>query len=222
LHLIDTLRAAAPWQRVRATDTNQRVRVQSEDVRIRRFVEKRETTIIFAVDASGSAAWQRLAEAKGAVQLMLAHAYQSRARVALVAFRKESAEIILPPTRSLARARRLLSDMVGGGGTPLAHGLEMALGLALAERAKGRTPRLLVLTDGRGNIARDGTANREQATTDSLAIAAHIRAFGLRAVHIDTSPRPRPGADALALKMGGLYAPLPSPRSGDLAMLAGL
>jgi magnesium chelatase subunit D len=222
LHLIDTLRAAAPWQKVRATDTNQRVRVQSEDVRIRRFVEKRETTIIFAVDASGSAAWQRLAEAKGAVQLMLAHAYQSRARVALVAFRKENAEIILPPTRSLARARRLLSDMVGGGGTPLAHGLEMALGLALAERAKGRTPRLLVLTDGRGNIARDGAANREQATADSLAIAAQIRAFGLRAVHIDTSPRPRPGADALALKMGGLYAPLPSPRSGDLAMLAGL
>jgi magnesium chelatase subunit D len=61
LHLIDTLRAAAPWQRVRAVAGSQRVRVQSEDVRIRRFVEKRETTIIFAVDASGSAAWQRLA-----------------------------------------------------------------------------------------------------------------------------------------------------------------
>jgi magnesium chelatase subunit D len=153
---------------------------------------------------------------------MFAHAYQSRARVALVAFRKESAEVILPPTRSLARARRLLSDMVGGGGTPLAHGLDVALTLALSERAKGRTPRLLVLTDGRANIARDGSASRTQAGEDALAAAAQIRAFGLRAVHIDTSPRPRPGADALARKMGGLYAPLPSPRSGDLAALAGL
>lgn len=227
LHLIDTLRAAAPWQRVRqgqmtATPTTRRVLVRTDDVRIRRFVEKRETTIVFAVDASGSAAWQRLAEAKGAVQLMLAHAYQNRARVALVAFRKESAEVVLPPTRSLARARRLLSDMVGGGGTPLAHGLELALHLALSERAKGRTPRLLILTDGRANIARDGSAGRDQAGADALAVATQIRSFGLRAVHIDTSPRPRPGADALAIRMGGLYAPLPSPRSGDLAALAGL
>jgi magnesium chelatase subunit D len=223
LHLIDTLRAAAPWQKVRAAAApTQRVRVRKEDIRIRRFVEKRETTIIFAVDASGSTAWQRLAEAKGAVQLMLAHAYQSRARVALVAFRKESAEIILPPTRSLARARRLLSDMVGGGGTPLALGLETALTLALSERAKGRTPRLLILTDGRGNIGRDGQASREQAATDAFMVAGQIRASGLQAIHIDTSPRPRPGADTLAQKMGGLYAPLPSPRSGDLAALAGL
>jgi magnesium chelatase subunit D len=224
LHLIDTLRAAAPWQKVRQGQSNTvagRVLVRTDDVRIRRFVEKRETTIVFAVDASGSAAWQRLAEAKGAVQLMLAHAYQSRARVALVAFRKDSAEVVLPPTRSLARARRLLSDMVGGGGTPLAHGLEVALHLALSERAKGRTPRLLILTDGRANIARDGRAGREQAGTDALAVAAQIRSFGLKAVHIDTSPRPRPGADMLAIRMGGLYAPLPSPRSGDLAMLAG-
>jgi magnesium chelatase subunit D len=227
LHLIDTLRAAAPWQKVRqgqlaTIPTTRRVLVRTDDVRIRRFVEKRETTIVFAVDASGSTAWQRLAEAKGAVQLMLAHAYQSRARVALVAFRKESAEVILPPTRSLARARRLLSDMVGGGGTPLAHGLELALTLALSERAKGRTPRLLVLTDGRGNIARDGSAGREQAEADAFAVAAMIRANGLNAVHIDTSPRPRPGAELLAARMGGLYAPLPSPRSGDLALLAGL
>jgi magnesium chelatase subunit D len=223
LHLIDTLRAAAPWQKMRQDQSiTRRVHVRTDDIRIRRFVEKRETTIVFAVDASGSTAWQRLAEAKGAVQLMLAHAYQSRARVALVAFRKEGAEVVLPPTRSLARARRLLSDMVGGGGTPLAHGLETAMMLALSERAKGRTPRLLILTDGRGNIARDGSASRSQAETDAFSVAMQIRAFGLTAIHIDTSPRPRPGAQQLAAKMGGLYAPLPSPRSGDMARLAGL
>jgi magnesium chelatase subunit D len=227
LHLIDTLRAAAPWQKLRQGQTQmappaQRVLVQPQDIRIRRFVEKRETTIVFAVDASGSAAWQRLAEAKGAVQLMLAHAYQTRARVAMVAFRKDGAEVILPPTRSLPRARRLLADMAGGGGTPLASGLEMALNLALSERKKGRTPRLLLLTDGAGNIARDGTPGRPQAQADASAVARQIAMANISAVHIDTAIRPRSGAHLLASQMGAKYAPLPSPRSGDLAFLAGL
>jgi magnesium chelatase subunit D len=227
LHLIDTLRAAAPWQGLRqsqipTSSAQRRVLVQPQDVRIRRFVEKRETTIIFAVDASGSTAWQRLAEAKGAVQLMLAHAYQTRSYVALVAFRKETADVVLPATRSLARARRLLGDMVGGGGTPLAKGLETALHLALAERKKGRTPRILLLTDGRGNIARDGTPGRPQAERDALGVALQVRLSGIQAVHIDTSTRPRPDSRALAARMGALYAPLPNPRSNDMALLAGL
>jgi magnesium chelatase subunit D len=227
LHLIDTLRAAAPWQKLRqsqsqtATQTP-RVLVQPQDIRVRRFVEKRETTIVFVVDASGSAAWQRLAEAKGAVQLMLAHAYQTRARVALVAFRKDGAEVILPPTRSLTRARRLLADMAGGGGTPLASGLETALTLALSERKKGRTPRLLLLTDGAGNVARDGTPGRPQAQADASAVARQIALANISAVHIDTATRPRLGAHLLASQMGAKYAPLPSPRSRDLAFLAGL
>jgi magnesium chelatase subunit D len=238
IHLIDTLRAAAPWQKLRkgqspvgtqggaqvgtqvgATESA-RVRVMREDIRIRRFVEKRETTIVFAVDASGSSAWQRLSEAKGAVQLMLASAYQSRARVALVAFRNESGELILPPTRSLTRARRLLGDMVGGGGTPLASGLKVALKVALAERAKGRTARLLVLTDGQGNVALDGSQGRAKALEDALSIAGHLRASGLQTIHIDTSTRPRPESRAFADKMGARYAPLPSARSGDLAGVA--
>lgn len=223
LHLIDTLRAAAPWQKVRQTnEETKRVLVRPEDIRIRRFVEKRETTIVFAVDASGSSAWQRLSEAKGAVQMMLSHAYQTRARVALVAFRKDSAEIVLPPTRSLARARRLLGDMVGGGGTPLAHGLETALNLALSERKKGRTPRLLILTDGQANIARDGSPGRPQANLDAHAMARRIAAFDIAAVHIDTAPRPRTGGDELAKAMRAKYAPLPNPRSTDLASLADL
>jgi magnesium chelatase subunit D len=228
IHLIDTLRAAAPWQKLRqqslatAKLIENRILVRSEDIKVRRFIEKRETTIIFAVDASGSSAWQRLAEAKGAVQLMLARAYQTRSRVGLVAFRKDSAEIILPPTRSLARARRLLADMVGGGGTPLATGIEVALKLALDEKAKGRTARLLILTDGQGNVARDGSLGRGQANADALAMAHQVRLSGIQTVQIDTATRPRPESRDLAKKMGATYMPLPSARSGDLAALTAL
>ena len=104
LSLIDTLRAAAPWQRMRGAEAG-RVQVRLDDLRIRRFEKKMEATTIFAVDASGSSALARLAEAKGAVELLLAEAYVKRAQVALIAFRGTTAELILPPTRSLARAR---------------------------------------------------------------------------------------------------------------------
>lgn len=207
LNVAETLRAAAPWQKLRGAGA--RVEIRREDFRIRRFIEQRESTTIFVVDASGSAAFQRLAEAKGAVELMLATAYVSRARVALVSFRNFSAEILLPPTRSLTRARRLLATLPGGGGTPLAHGIEAALLLAQTEKAKGRTPTLLLLTDGRANIGRDGAPGRAQAEADALQAARMVRAALITAIHVDTAPRPRPGADALAQAMGARYAPLP-------------
>ena len=115
LSLIDTLRAAAPWQKVRDRGDG-KIRIRRDDLRIRRFETRAETLTIFAVDASGSAAAARLAEAKGAVELLLAEAYVKRAQVALVAFRGTTAEILLPPTRSLTRARRALAELPGGGG----------------------------------------------------------------------------------------------------------
>ena len=116
----------------------------------------RETTTIFVVDASGSAALHRLAEAKGAVELLLADCYIRRDQVALIAFRGSAAELLLPPTRSLARAKRSLAGLPGGGGTPLAAGLDAAFALSDSIRRKGQTPTVIVLTDGRANIARDG------------------------------------------------------------------
>ncbi|QYE36963.1 magnesium chelatase subunit D [Polymorphobacter sp. PAMC 29334] len=219
LALIDTIRAAAPWQKLRRTgaEGSTRVIVRRDDFRIRRFVERAESTTIFAVDASGSAAIARLAESKGAVELLLAEAYVKRTQVALIAFRGTVAEVVLPPTRSLARAKRCLADMAGGGGTPLAAGLNAAIDLARAAKSRGRTPFVVVLTDGRANIARDGTASRERAGADALTVARGFVAERIAAAFIDTSPRPRPEGAAIAAAMGARYAPLPAAGAAAMA-----
>jgi magnesium chelatase subunit D len=216
LALAETLRAAAPWQRLRAAGPG-RLRLRKDDFRVRRF-ESRETVLtIFAVDASGSAAFARLAEAKGAVELLLERAYAKRAEVALIAFRGTAAELLLPPTRSLTRARRLLAGLPGGGGTPLAAGLDAALLLAEGQAGRGRTPQLVVLTDGKANIAADGSQSRAQAGADAEAAARRIAFSGLPSVVIDIGPRRQPEAAAIARAMAGRYLHLPR---GDAAQLS--
>ncbi len=207
LSLIDTLRAAAPWQKLRSGTAQ--IKIRRDDLRIRRFETRAEAVTIFAVDASGSSALARLAEAKGAVELLLAEAYVKRAQVALVAFRGTGAELLLPPTRSLARARRSLAELPGGGGTPLAAGLNAARELAELATSRGRTPFVVILTDGRANIAADGSAVRAVAEADATAAATAIRAAGIAAAFVDISPRPRPEGAALAAAMGARYLPLP-------------
>ena len=202
LALLDTLRAAAPWQRLRgATD---RIAIRRSDLRIRRFRSRSQTVTIFAVDASGSAAAARMAEAKGAVELLLTQAYAKRAQVALIAFRGEDAALILPPTRSLTRARRLLAALPGGGGTPIAAGLDMARTLALAERAKEHQPHIIILTDGRANVPSDGTGQR-----GAEAAARAIADDGIAATLIDIAARPRPEGRSLAEAMAARYIALP-------------
>ncbi|MBX9797669.1 VWA domain-containing protein, partial [Sphingomonas sp.] len=216
LSLIDTLRAAAPWQRVRGRGAGETLRLSRDDLRIRRFESRAEALTVFAVDASGSAALARLAEAKGAVELLLAEAYVKRAQVALIAFRGEGAEIILPPTRSLARAKRALAGLPGGGGTPVAAGLDAARTLAEGAARRGRTPYLVVLSDGRANIAADGSADRARATADAEQAARGIAALGIGAAFVDISPRPRPEGEALARAMHARYLPLPRADAGRI------
>jgi magnesium chelatase subunit D len=165
LALVDTLRAAAPWQRLRGRESPQagahsRIALRASDFRVSRLQERAETTTVFAIDASGSAALHRLAEAKGAVELLLADCYVRRDRVAVLAFRGRVAELLLPPTRSLVRARRSLAGLPGGGGTPLAAGIDAATALADATRRRGGTPVVVLLTDGRANVALDGAGGR--------------------------------------------------------------
>lgn len=211
LNLVETLRAAAPWQRLRRAEGGDpgRVQVRFEDFHVSRFKQRTETTTIFAVDASGSAASTRLAEAKGAVELLLADCYIRRDTVAVVAFRGKAAEILLPPTRSLVRAKRSLSGLPGGGGTPLAAGLDAAEQLAALVQRRGGTPVIVVLTDGRSNVGRDGFGGRAQAEQDAMQAASVIRLSQRIALLVDTSTRPSPLARSLAASMSARYLPLP-------------
>jgi magnesium chelatase subunit D len=235
LNLIETLRAAAPWQAVRRREADAaesrdatsradatgsrtlqrpaaarpRILVRRDDFHVTRWQQRSETTTVFVVDASGSAALHRLAEAKGAVELLLADCYVRRDRVALLAFRGKAAELLLPPTRSLVRAKRCLAGLPGGGGTPLAAGIDAAFALADTIARRGETPILVLLTDGRGNIASDGTPGRQRAGDDALAAARQVRLAGLTALLLDTSPQPQPAAEQLAAAMGAAYLPLP-------------
>jgi magnesium chelatase subunit D len=212
LSVIETLRAAAPWQRLRrevAALPGARIQVRREDFRVARFKHRAQTTTIFVVDASGSAALHRLAEAKGAVELLLAECYVRRDRVALLAFRGRGAELLLPPTRSLVRAKRSLASLPGGGGTPLAAGIDAAAALADAVGRRGETPVVILLTDGRANVARDGAGGRARAEEEALAAARAMRAAGLTVLLVDTSPQPQPAARAIATEMSASYLPLP-------------
>jgi magnesium chelatase subunit D len=206
LALIETSKTAAPWQKIRPVREDGRLAIRTDDLRIRRFVAQSQSTTIFAVDASGSAAFARLAEAKGAVELLLAEAYVKRAEVALVAFRGTEAALALPPTRSLPRAKKELAGLAGGGGTPLAAGLEMVRKVAEGEKAKGRTPLVVVLTDGRANVGGSAGQSPQDA---ALASARAFRVSGIAAVFIDCSPRPRPQGAELANAMGARLVTLP-------------
>ncbi|WP_419815841.1 magnesium chelatase subunit D [Glacieibacterium sp.] len=217
LALAATLNAAAIWQRVRRAPGSSAIVIRRDDLRVRRFETRAETTVVVLVDASGSAAVARLAEAKGAVELLLGQAYVERTQVALIAFRGTGAVLALPPTRSLTRARNVLAELAGGGGTPLAAGLDAGLALALAVRARGRTPRVVLLTDGRGNVARDPAAGRAQATADADGAARALAAAGIAVLLIDTAPRPRAETRAFAAVMGARYLALPRLDAGAVA-----
>ncbi len=230
LHLIDTLRAAAPWQRLRQSTGSKgsqasnaskssnasstisggsRIQVRAEDFHVARIKQKTSTATLFVVDASGSSALHRLAEAKGAVELLLADCYVRRDQVALMAFRGQQAELLLPPTRSLVRAKRSLAGLPGGGGTPLATAIDAAVVMAQGLQRRGLSPLIVMLTDGRANVARNGSGGRELAHTEALQASRQLAAMGVSVLFIDTSPKPQSLAAELASAMRARYLPLP-------------
>ncbi|MCY7305538.1 MAG: magnesium chelatase subunit D [Rhodoferax sp.] len=210
LHLLATLRAAAPKQRLRTTPSGAaRVAIRAEDFHVRRFEQRRPTCLIFALDASGSAAQQRLAEAKGAVELLLEQSYARRDSVCVIAFRGTQAQLLLAPTRSLVRAKRALAGLPGGGGTPLASGIQSALVQAGLIQRNGSTPMLVVLSDGRANVALSGVGGRAQAQADAQSWAGQWCGKGFASLWIDTSKQPDPQAQQLAATMGAQYFPMP-------------
>jgi magnesium chelatase subunit D len=219
LDVLATLRAAAPWQKLRrkasmgglspVPSERGTLLVRKQDFRYVRYEEKSGTVALFAVDASGSAAVERLAETKGAVELLLAQCYVRRDSVAMIAFRGSGAEVLLEPTRSLVRAKRQLCALPGGGGTPLAAGVMATLALAQASTRRGQEVVAIFLTDGRGNVALDGSTGRETVAEDTRRAVGRFRAAGLRSILIDTARRPQPRAETLARDLGSRYVALP-------------
>ena len=217
LHVLATLRAAAPKQRLRQTHSTGRVAIGAEDFHIQRYQQRSSSCVILALDASGSAALQRLAEAKGAVELLLQQSYARRDSVCIVAFRGAQAQLLLPMTRSLVRAKRAMTGLPGGGGTPLALALKMAHEQAAQLQRQGVTPILVVLSDGRANVTLQGLGGRTQAHIDAQKWGEQWRLSGHRALWIDTSMQADAQTQQLAITMGASYLPMPQVQSQRMA-----
>jgi len=219
IDLLGTLRAAAPWQRLReGRPGGGRIRLRPEDLRIREHRSRAGALFIVAVDASGSMALHRMRQAKGAVHALLAQAYIHRDRVALIAFRGDRADVLLRPTQSVELLRRAVDRLPTGGGTPIARALVTSLDLAEAERSRGvRQVALVLLTDGRANVGI--RADRAGVATELEQVARGVARAGVRSLVIDTerSFQRQSGAERLARALEGQYFHLPGASGAALA-----
>ena len=178
-------------------------RLAVEDLRATVTAESQATLVIVAVDTSGSIAGRRRLEAaRAAVTSLLGDVYRRRDRVAMVAFRGESAEVVLRPTGSVEVARARLAELQTGGRTPLAAGLQQVTSLVrTAQRAGGPRPAVVLVTDGRA------TAGGADPLAAADGAAAQLAATGVACLVVDAETGPaRLGlARSLAARLSADY-----------------
>jgi magnesium chelatase subunit D len=220
LALDATLRAAAPHQlgRRAASESTNAVLIEAQDIRDKVRESKSGSLVLFVVDASGSmGAQRRMVAVKGAVMSLLLDAYQRRDRVGMISFRGTSASLMLPPTNSVDLAQVHLAEMPTGGRTPLSAGLFKALEVIETERIKDRDvlPLLVLLSDGRGNVAQGSDSPLDEA----YAAAGIIGDDKIPSVVVDTeSGYIRLGMVLpVAEAMGAQYLKLEDLRADSLA-----
>jgi magnesium chelatase subunit D len=217
-----TLRACAPFQQSRGRVD--RLIIAQDDLRYRQRERRMRHLVLFVVDGSGSmGARRRMSETKGAVASLLADCYQQRDKVAMIVFRKDRAETILPPTASVALAQRRLAVLPVGGRTPLAAGLLEARRLIRSVRLKEPKTRVLavLLTDGRANQGLSSAKPLEDARNAARLLASEE---GCDFIVVDTEDEKdflRTGlARKLAETLGAAYHTTASLRAEELAAVA--
>jgi len=247
-----TLRTAVVYQKMRRADADEKVAagkmteeekktvyVEKSDIWIKKMCRKSGALVIFIVDASGSMALNRMQNAKGAVLKLLESAYQSRDQVALIPCRGITAEVLVPPTSSVARASRSMQVLPCGGGTPLAHALKQAMTIGGNAMKTGDTGQVCVvaITDGRANVplnvsegedmpldenGRMKKVAKEVLQEEVFVLADQLRNMGFKFLLIDTENKYVSSgiAKKVADRADGRYYYLPNAEQASIANIA--
>ena len=224
LALDATLREAAPFQVRRAafTDNNLALKLEPWDLRQKVRESRVGNLVVFLVDSSGSmGAHQRMVAVKGAVMSLLMDAYQRRDRVAMIAFRGTTSEVVLPPTDSPRLAQQRLDNLPTGGRTPMAQALADAHRLIRQQRQRSpdTPPLLAIVSDCRANVSMKSGASGTDPFDEALRVCESLKQEKVHSIVLD----PSPGSDRFGLvrrvaeTLGGEYVPLDDLRAAAIS-----